>query len=61
MIKLSTNYKIETARSLTELAIQNNLMSKYSNSEETAKEISKFFKTLLNELDSETNELNSDN
>ena len=31
MIKLSTNYKIETARSLTELAIQNNLMSKYKN------------------------------
>lgn len=52
MIKLSDEYKIETAEKLTELAIQNNYISKYSEEEEAAKSICTFFKTVFENLDS---------
>ncbi len=45
--ELDTNAKYNLAKSLTELAIQNNLISKYANSADTAKEVSKFFDTVF--------------
>ena len=53
MIKLTTNYKIDTARKLTELAIENNLISMYSDETDTATAICDFFKTIYEKLDSE--------
>ena len=52
-MKLSDTYKIETARALTELAIQHNLVDNYGDEARTAQAICKFFKTVCNNLDSE--------
>ncbi len=56
MIKLNSDYKIKTAQSLTELAIQNNLILQYSEEQETAKAVCAFFKTIYDELDSDSEE-----
>lgn len=45
--ELETNAKYNLVRSLTELAIQNNLISKHASSADTAKEVSKFFDTVF--------------
>ena len=50
-MKLSSDYKIETARTLTELAIQNDLIPKYADEIDAAKAVAIFFKTLHENLD----------
>lgn len=50
-MSLSESYKIETAKSFTELAIQNGLITTYANAEDTANEICKLFKTIKKNLD----------
>lgn len=50
-MKLSDTYKAETARSLTELAIQNGLISKNASPAQTAKYVCDFFKTIIDEID----------
>ena len=52
MIKLNDDFKITTAKALTELAIQNELIYKYNDEEKTAKAVCTFFKTIFDELDS---------
>lgn len=52
-MNLSANYKIETARALTALAIQNNLIAKSDSEKETANAICIFFKTLIKNLDND--------
>ncbi len=54
MVKLSENYKIETARKLTELAIEKELISKHSNEKLTATTICDFFKTIFEQLDTDS-------
>jgi hypothetical protein len=56
MIKLDNNYKLSLAKECTMLALQNNMIAKYSDSVDTAKEVAKFYKTLFENLDSETTE-----
>lgn len=46
---------LAAAKSVTELAIQHNLITSYSTSEETAKEIVKFYRTVYEELATEPN------
>lgn len=41
---------VAAAKSVTELAIQHNLITACSNTEETAKEIAKFYRTVYEEL-----------
>lgn len=53
MIKLTTDYKVKTAKTLTELSIQNNLINQYSDEKETAEAICTFFKTIYDKLDSD--------
>lgn len=45
--QMSPSNEIAFARELTIKAIENNLISAYSDSEDTAKEITKFYKTVL--------------
>lgn len=52
MIKLNNEYKINAAKELTELAIQNNLIDTHSDEESTAKAVCSFFKTIFENLDS---------
>lgn len=54
MISLDDEYKIAVAKELTSLAIENNMISKYSDSDHTAKEVTKFFRTIFETLDSTT-------
>lgn len=52
MINLTDNYKLVQAKTLTELAIQNNLINKHDDEESTAKAVCTFFNTIFTELDS---------
>lgn len=45
------SFKAQTAKSLTELAIQNSLITNYGSEEETALAICTFFKTIVDNLD----------
>lgn len=56
MLKLSVDYKIETARKLTELAIENKLIDNYGDEKITATEVCNFFKTIFEQLDSDSAE-----
>ena len=48
---LSKSNKFELAKSLTELAIQNNLINQCSKTEDTAKEITDFFNVIVANID----------
>ncbi len=48
MLPLNDTAKYQLAKSLTELAIQNNLITKYEDSAKTAEETVKFFDTITN-------------
>ena len=52
MIPLNDEAKIKFAKEFTELAIQNNLIPKYNDEVKTAEAISKFYKTIVDNLDS---------
>lgn len=54
MIGLNNEYKIELAKQFTTLAIQNNLITTYSESEDTAKEVTKFYRTIYETLDTDS-------
>lgn len=45
--EFNKNEKYQLAKSLTELAIQNNLIAKYEDSADTAKEVTKFFDSVF--------------
>lgn len=45
---------VSVAKSVTELAIQYNLINSSSSTEETAKEIAKFYRTICEELATDT-------
>ncbi len=47
MMHISDTSKLSLARSFTELAIQSNLFIASNNSEDTAKQISNFFNTIV--------------
>lgn len=51
MHQLSTHYKTELAEKLTVTAIENGLFSQFSDSEDTAKEICKFFQYIIDNVD----------
>lgn len=53
MAVLSENGKIKLADEYTSLAIQNGLINKCGNAEDTALEVCKFFQTLYLNLDSD--------
>lgn len=53
---LTINHKHQLAKSFTELAIQNNLFDKYSDSEKTAENIAQFYDTIVNTIDKTTDE-----
>ena len=53
-MNLNDNAKYHLAKSFTELAIQNNLFSRQEDSEKTAKEIAKFFNTIIDAVGKET-------
>lgn len=55
MMKFSDSGLLSTAKELTELAIQNGFIAKCSEADETAKNVSLFFQTLLNELNPKIN------
>lgn len=46
-MNLSDNSKLQLAKSFTELAIQNNLFTQHADSSDTAKDITKFFNTIV--------------
>ncbi len=48
MLPLNDTAKYQLAKSLTELAIQNNLITQYEDSAKTAEETVKFFDTITN-------------
>ncbi len=50
MSDLNDNAKYQLAKSLTELAIQNNLIDRYEDTARTAKEVSRFFDTIVNTI-----------
>ena len=50
-MNLDIEFKIQTAKDLTVLALQNDYILKYSSSEETAQSVCTFFKTLIANLD----------
>ncbi|WP_297712063.1 hypothetical protein [Clostridium sp.] len=52
MLKLDNIDKLNIAKKLTEIAIENNLISNYSDEKETAEAVCVFFKTIFDELDS---------
>lgn len=47
---LNSTSKYQLAKSFTELAIQNNLINKYEDSESTAKEVTRFFDTIIDNI-----------
>lgn len=47
---ITANELRSLAKSLTELAIQNNLVHKYSENEESAKQLALFYKTIYENL-----------
>lgn len=51
MIPLKDSYKIELAKSFTELAIQNGLFSQQTDPKSTATQITDFFKTVYETAD----------
>ncbi len=51
MQKLPDTYKVEIATKFTELAIENELISCYKDSEDTAREVCKFFQYVVENLD----------
>lgn len=53
MEKLNDNYKHSLAKTFTELAIQNNLISLQGCAEDTANEVCNFYKTIFENLSSE--------
>ena len=54
-MKLNSNYKVETARALTELAIQHEYIPKYADETDSAEAICTFFKTIIENIDSDNN------
>lgn len=48
--RLTSTSKYQLAKSFTELAIQNNLISKCEDSESTAKEVACFFDTIIDSI-----------
>lgn len=54
-MKLNDNAKYTLAKSFTELAIQHELINKYEDSADTAKEVTTFFKTIIDTIDSDSN------
>jgi hypothetical protein len=56
MIELKTEYKITTAKTLTELAIQNKLIPDYNDEKANATAVCNFFKTVFSELDTNSEE-----
>ncbi len=60
MLNLNGNAKYQLAKSLTELAIQNNLINKYEDCAQTAKEVSRFFNTIVSTIDNSENAENAD-
>lgn len=50
--------KYDLAKSFTELAIQNGLIIKCSNATDTAKQVTTFFKTVMETLDPPANSSN---
>ncbi|WP_160166414.1 hypothetical protein [Clostridium sp. Ade.TY] len=55
-MKFNDNYKSNLAKDLTSLAIQNGLITRTDNAEDTAKDVCKFFNTILDNI--EKNEAN---
>ena len=51
MENLTPNFKISTAKDLTSLAIENNLITQHSDPKDTAKEVCDFFKFIVDNLD----------
>ena len=49
-VKLNDNAKISTAKTFTELAIQNGLIMQHGTNKETAEEIALFFETIIQTL-----------
>lgn len=56
MVKYNESFKTNTAKTFTELAIQNGLIPNYENPEDTAEAVCTFFKTIFEKLDSEKEE-----
>ncbi len=56
MMKINNEAKFSLAKECTLLAIQNNLINKWENPESTAKEVTTFFKTVFETLDSDATE-----
>lgn len=54
-MSLNDNAKYTLAKSFTELAIQNGLIVHYDDSADTAKEVTTFFKTIIDTIDSDSN------
>lgn len=50
---ISDNHVTQLATKFTELAIENNLISKRGTGVETAKEVASFFKTVAEEIEKE--------
>jgi hypothetical protein len=55
MQNLTDNFKLGLAKSITELAIQNDLFIRSDDPTEMAKDITTFFKTVFETADSDTN------
>lgn len=50
-MSLNESYKISVAKDLTQLAIQNGLISRYEDEAETAKAVCSFFNSIIENLD----------
>lgn len=55
-VGISDNAKYNLAKSFTELAIQNDLFTRYENPADTAKDIALFFDTIIHSIDSDIQE-----
>lgn len=55
MVTLSETYKLSFAKSVTELAIQNNLFAPSDEPSELAKDVTTFFKTVYETVDNDAN------
>lgn len=55
MVKLTDNYKLNLAKTVTELAIQNGFFVRSDDPAEMAEDITKFFKTVFETADSDAN------
>lgn len=49
-MNIADTSKYQLAKSFTELAIQNNLINTYEDSESTAKEVARFFDTIMDNI-----------